>query len=62
MSDRWKRKLAEEALMLSALGYLGEDGQVRCPECGSAVGRSDGWFGNFICSCGDWRLEDLSGA
>lgn len=59
MQKRWMRKLESEALMLSALGLLGEDGEVRCPECGSVVPRSQGWRCHFTCLCGDWLLEDL---
>jgi hypothetical protein len=56
--DPWRQKLAEEALMLTALGYLGEDGEVRCPDCGVVVPRSEGWLASFVCSCG-WSFRDL---
>lgn len=51
-------KLVGEALLLQALGYLGDDGSVRCPECGLVVPRSDGWRLELVCSCG-WRIEDV---
>jgi hypothetical protein len=56
--DFWEAKLLQEARGLAAVGVLTPDGGVRCPECGSDVPRSDGWFMEFACSCG-WRLIDL---
>jgi hypothetical protein len=54
----WSKKLVAEATIFGHLGYLGEDGQVRCPECGGVVDRADGWDMVFACPCG-WRIEDL---
>jgi hypothetical protein len=54
----WREKLLDEARLLGALGYLTDDGDVVCPECGRSVERSDGWRMVLVCVCG-WRVEDL---
>jgi hypothetical protein len=54
----WREKLLNEGRLLSALGYLDDEGDIACPECGRAVVRSDGWRMVLVCACG-WRMEDF---
>lgn len=49
-------QLQDEAIGLSVLGLLNDDGSVACRECGDPVGRDeDGRGVMFECACG-WAL------
>jgi hypothetical protein len=52
--------LLSEGLLFEALGYLDDDGEMICQDCGHLVERVEDEFyrGHFHCSCG-WYMEPL---